>query len=108
MARSADDGSYVLPVSVVRQADGTLAETPQWLLIVSAAGYIPNDGGERLVCFEPVLCRELVCEPLPESNQAAIDAIFDEPVLRDGQISEVVELDASRSAVFRVTAHHEE
>jgi len=45
-------------------------------------------------------------EPLG-SNQAAIDAIFDELVLVDGEISEVIELDANRSAVFKVTAHHE-
>lgn len=41
------------------------------------------------------------------SNQAAIDAIFDASVLHDGQISDVVELDANRSAIFRVTAHYE-
>jgi peptidyl-prolyl cis-trans isomerase D len=36
------------------------------------------------------------------NNQAAIDAVFDEAVLLDGRISEVIELDASRSAIFRV------
>lgn len=41
------------------------------------------------------------------ANQAAIDAIFDEAVLVDGDISDIVELDANRSAVFRVTNHHE-
>ena len=41
------------------------------------------------------------------SNQAAIDAIFDEQVLVDGQISEVIEMDASRSAIFKVTAYNE-
>jgi len=41
------------------------------------------------------------------SNQAAIDAIFDARVLLDGEISEVIELDASRSAVFKVTRHNE-
>jgi len=41
------------------------------------------------------------------ANQAAIDAVFDELVLVDGQISEVIELDNSRSAVFKVTAHNE-
>ena len=41
------------------------------------------------------------------SNQAAIDAVFDELVLFDGQISEVIELDNNRSAVFKVTTHHE-
>ena len=41
------------------------------------------------------------------ANQAAIDAIFDASVLYDGQISEVIELDANRSAVFKVTQHYE-
>ena len=41
------------------------------------------------------------------SNQAAIDAIFDERVLINGDVSEVIELDANRSAVFKVTQHHE-
>ncbi len=40
------------------------------------------------------------------SNQAAIDAVFDERVLFDGQISEIIELDANRSVIFRVTQHH--
>lgn len=41
------------------------------------------------------------------TNQAAIDAVFDSRVLYDGEISEVIELDASRSAVFKVTTHNE-
>ena len=41
------------------------------------------------------------------SNQAAIDAVFDEQVLVDGQISELIELDATRSAIFKVTAYNE-
>jgi peptidyl-prolyl cis-trans isomerase D len=41
------------------------------------------------------------------SNQAAIDAIFDASVLFDGQISEIVELDANRSAIFKVTQRYE-
>jgi len=41
------------------------------------------------------------------ANQAAIDAVFDALVLVDGEISEVIELDVNRSAVFKVTAHHE-
>ncbi len=41
------------------------------------------------------------------SNQAAIDAIFDDRVLHDGEISEIVELDANRSAVFKVSGYHE-
>jgi len=41
------------------------------------------------------------------SNQPAIDAIFDERVLINGEISEVIELDANRSALFKVTKHIE-
>jgi peptidyl-prolyl cis-trans isomerase D len=41
------------------------------------------------------------------TNQAAIDTVFDSRVLFDGEISEVIELDASRSAVFKVITHHE-
>ncbi|MGI9200962.1 MAG: peptidyl-prolyl cis-trans isomerase [Woeseiaceae bacterium] len=39
------------------------------------------------------------------NNQAAIDAIFEESVLVDGAISEVIEIDADRSAIFKVAAH---
>jgi peptidyl-prolyl cis-trans isomerase D len=45
-------------------------------------------------------------EPLG-ANQPAIDAIFDESVLAGGLLSEIVELDANRSAVFVVTNHTE-
>lgn len=41
------------------------------------------------------------------ANQAAIDAVFDSRVLYDGEISEVIELDANRSAIFKVTTHYE-
>ncbi len=41
------------------------------------------------------------------SNQAAIDAVFDETVYIDGMISEVIELDANRSAIFKVVAKRE-
>ncbi len=41
------------------------------------------------------------------ANQAAIDAIFDAPVLTGGQISEVIELDAVSAAIFRVTQYNE-
>lgn len=41
------------------------------------------------------------------ANQAAIDTIFDASVLYDGRISELIELDANRSAIFKVTRHHE-
>lgn len=39
------------------------------------------------------------------TNQVAIDAIFDGRVLLDGEISEVIEVDANRSAIFRVVEH---
>jgi len=39
------------------------------------------------------------------NNQAAIDAVFDERVLIDGDVSEVIELDANRSAIFKVVEH---
>ena len=41
------------------------------------------------------------------TNQAAIDAIFDDAVLLDGEISDIVELDANRSAVFKVGTYYE-
>ena len=41
------------------------------------------------------------------NNQAAIDAIFDKRVLHDGEISEIVELDANRSVVFKVSSYYE-
>ena len=41
------------------------------------------------------------------SNQAAIDAAFDPRVLRDGSISDIIEIDANRSVVLRVTRHQE-
>ena len=39
------------------------------------------------------------------NNQAAIDAIFGERVLNGGETSELVEIDANRSAIFKVSAH---
>ena len=41
------------------------------------------------------------------ANQAAIDAIFDSRVLDDGEITDVIELDANRSVVIRVSQHNE-
>ena len=40
------------------------------------------------------------------SNQAVIDAVFAPGVFDEGMISDIVELDANRSAVFKVTQHH--
>lgn len=39
------------------------------------------------------------------NNQAAIEAVFD-PLVLEGRISEIVELDANRIAVFAVREHH--
>jgi peptidyl-prolyl cis-trans isomerase D len=41
------------------------------------------------------------------SNQAAIDAVFDPRILNEGGISDIVEIDANRSVVLRVTRHQE-
>jgi peptidyl-prolyl cis-trans isomerase D len=40
-----------------------------------------------------------------EGNLAVIDAIFDEIVLTGEQMSEIIEIDSRRSAVFAVTSH---
>ena len=41
------------------------------------------------------------------SNQAVIDAVFDDAVVDSGRITDIVELDANRSAIFQVTAHQQ-
>ncbi len=41
------------------------------------------------------------------NNQAAIDAIFEPSLLDGGRISDIVELDANRSAIFEVTRHRD-
>jgi len=41
------------------------------------------------------------------ANQAAIDAVFDPRVLQEGGVSDIVELDANRAAVFAVSEFHE-
>ena len=41
------------------------------------------------------------------ANQPVIDAVFDSRVLTDGKISDVIEIDANRTAVVRVAAHHQ-
>lgn len=40
------------------------------------------------------------------ANQSVIEAVFDQRVLVGGEISDIIEIDASRSAVMRVTEHH--
>lgn len=42
------------------------------------------------------------------ASQAVIDAVFDDGVLLNGQISDVVEIDRNRSVVIRVTEYHPE
>jgi len=42
-----------------------------------------------------------------DGNQRAADAIYDAAVLSGAQLSEVIELDANRTAVFAVTKHNE-
>jgi peptidyl-prolyl cis-trans isomerase D len=41
------------------------------------------------------------------NNQAVIDAVFADSVLSGEHLSDVVELDADRAAIFQVTNHHE-
>jgi len=41
------------------------------------------------------------------TNQSALDAIYNGRVLYDGEISDIVELDANRSAVFKVSNYYE-
>lgn len=41
-------------------------------------------------------------------SQIVIDAVFDESVLSDGQISDVIEIDINRTAVIQVKAYHPE
>lgn len=41
-------------------------------------------------------------------SQAVIDAVFDESVLTDGQISDVIEIDINRTAIIQVKAYHPE
>ncbi len=42
------------------------------------------------------------------ASQAVINAVFDDAVLLDGQISDVVEIDRNRSVVIQVTEYHPE
>ncbi len=41
------------------------------------------------------------------ANQAAIDAVFDDDILNERQISDIIELDANRSVVVQVSDYHE-
>jgi peptidyl-prolyl cis-trans isomerase D len=91
--REAEDGFRELE----RQLSDVLFDAPDMQTIATATGLeIQAAAGFTRSGGEPI-----------GANQAAIDAIFDARVLFDGEISEVIELDASRSAVFKVTEHQE-
>ena len=80
-----------------RQVSDVLFDAPDMQAISAAVGLdVQTATGFTRAGGEPI-----------GANQAAIDAIFDEMVLLNGEISGVVELDARRSAVFKVTAYHE-
>ena len=80
-----------------RQVSDTLFDAPDLETIAAATGLeVKTVAGFTRAGGEPI-----------GANQAAIDAVFDSRVLYDGEISEVIELDASRSAVFKVTTHNE-
>ena len=80
-----------------RQVSDALFDAPDLETIAAATGLeVKTVAGFTRAGGEPI-----------GSNQAAIDAVFDSRVLYDGEISEVIELDASRSAVFKVTTHNE-
>jgi peptidyl-prolyl cis-trans isomerase D len=80
-----------------RQLSDVLFDAPDMQTIAAATGLeIQTISGFTRAGGEPI-----------GANQAAIDAVFDSRVLFDGEISEIVELDANRSAVFNVTQHNE-
>jgi peptidyl-prolyl cis-trans isomerase D len=82
---------------VERRASDALFDAPDMQAIAAATGLeVQTVTGFTRAGGEPF-----------GNNQAAIDAVFDSRVLHDGDISEVIELDANRSAVFKVTAYHE-
>ena len=80
-----------------RQLSDALFDAPDMESISAAVGLeVQSAPGFKRLGGEPI-----------GANQAAIDAIFEASVLYDGRISEVIELDANRSAVFKVTRHYE-
>jgi len=84
-------------LEVERQVSDALFDAPDIETIAAATGLeVKTVEGFTRAGGEPI-----------GTNQAAIDAVFDARVLYDGEISEVVELDANRSAIFTVTAHYE-
>lgn len=80
---------------LVRKASDTLFENPDMQAIAAAIGLEVQraDGVERSNAG-----------PFG-NNQAAIDTIFSDAVLNGGEISDLVEIDANRAAIFKVIAH---
>ena len=88
------DGAFM---ALERTLSDALFDTPDMAAIAAAGGVevmtlegFTRDGGGEL-----------------GSNQVAIDTVFDSRVLLDGEISDVVELDADSSALFRVVQYNE-
>jgi peptidyl-prolyl cis-trans isomerase D len=80
-----------------RQVSDAVFDAPDMQAVAAATGLeIQTAEGFTRAGGEPI-----------GSNQAAIDAVFDSRVLIDGQISELIELDANRSAIFRVVNYNE-
>jgi peptidyl-prolyl cis-trans isomerase D len=82
---------------LTRQASDALFDNPDMQAIASAVGLEVQTAAD---------VQRTSAGPFG-SNQAAIDAIFDQRVLIDGDVSEVIEIDASRSAIFKVLEHAE-
>ncbi len=80
-----------------RQVSDVLFDAPDMQSISAAVGLeVQTAAGFTRAGGEPI-----------GSNQAAIDAVFDDIVLRGGEISGVIELDARRSAIFKVKEYRE-
>lgn len=80
---------------LVRKASDALFENPDMQAIAAATGLEVQraDGVERANAGPY------------GNNQAAIDAIFSDAVLNGGGVSELIEIDANRTAIFKVVAH---
>ena len=90
----ASEGEFM---ALERSLSDALFDTPDMASIAAAAGIdvqtlegFTRDGGGEF-----------------GSNQVAIDTVFDSRVLLDGEISDIVELDADSSALFKVTQYNE-
>lgn len=80
---------------LVRKASDALFDNPDMPAIAAATGLEVQraDGVERSNAGPY------------GNNQAAIDAIFSDSVLNGGGISELIEIDANRAAIFKVAAY---